>query len=114
MRLTFWGFDEPAHRRAAGEPAAADDLVTCSAALRARFPIEEMRITTKAELDAPPTGDGNDTGASTAGRPSATVFSQHAYGLAVDVEPVPEPLPQGMCAARARVGVPDRGLCGPG
>ena len=51
-----------------------------------------MRITTQAEQDAPPTGDGNDTGAF-ACRPvrGATVFSQHAYGLAVDVNPFQNP-----------------------
>ena len=62
----------------------------------ARFPIEEMRITTQAEQDAPPTGDGNDTGAF-ACRPvrGATSYSQHAYGLAVDVNPFQNPYLKG-------------------
>src|SRR3954454_23510757 len=86
VRLTFWGFDD---RRHTGEllvnRSAAADLVTVFRRLYAdRFPIEEMRITRREELDAPPTGDGNNTGAF-ACRPTvgATFFSQHAYGLAV-------------------------------
>ena len=75
-----------------------------------------MRITRLAELNAPPTGDGNNTGsfACRATR-GATSYSQHAYGLAVDVEPVPEPLHQGRRgAARARVVVRRRAGGAPG
>lgn len=98
IRLTFWGFD---HRRHTGEllanRSATDALVAAFRKLyEARFPIEEMRITTKAELDAPPTGDGNDTGAFVC-RPTvgSTSFSQHAYGLAVDVNPFQNPYHKG-------------------
>ena len=51
-----------------------------------------MRITRRDELDAPPTGDGNNTGAF-ACRPTtgASSYSQHAYGLAVDVNPFQNP-----------------------
>jgi hypothetical protein len=99
LRLTFWGFDGARHT---GEllvnSAVADDLVRAFRDLyRARAPIEEMRITTRAELDAPPTGDGNDTGAFNC-RPKAgqtSGFSQHAYGLAVDVDPFQNPYTNG-------------------
>ena len=44
------------------------------------------------ELDAPPTGDGNNTGSFVC-RPTIgqTTFSQHAYGLAVDLNPFQNP-----------------------
>ena len=98
VQLTFWGFDDERHT---GEllvnRSAADDLVTVFRALyAARFPIEELRITTKAEQVAPPTGDGNDTSAFNC-RPvrGATTYSQHAYGLAVDVNPFQNPYLKG-------------------
>jgi len=98
VRLTFWGFDD---RRHTGEllvnRAAAADLVHVFRALyAARFPIEEMRVTTKAEQTAPPTGDGNNTTAFNC-RPvrGATTYSQHAYGLAVDVNPFENPYLKG-------------------
>ena len=98
LRLTFWGFDE---RRHTGEllvnRSVAEDLVRVFRRLyRARFPLEEMRITRRDELDAPPTGDGNNTGAFNC-RPvtGASSYSQHAYGLAVDVNPFQNPYHKG-------------------
>ena len=94
VRLAFWGFDE---RRHTGEllvnADAADEMVRVFGQLyAARFPIEEMRITRAEELDAEPTGDGNNTGAFTC-RPlhGTTTWAQHAYGLAVDVNPFQNP-----------------------
>ena len=98
VRLTFRGFDD---RRHTGEllvnAEVADDLVSVFRALyEARYPIEEMRITRLDELDAPPTGDGNNTGAF-ACRPTVgqTTFSQHAYGLAIDLNPFQNPYEKG-------------------
>jgi hypothetical protein len=98
VRLTFWGFDS---RRHTGEllvnRSVADEMVTVFGRLyAARFPIEEMRITRLDELDAPPTGDGNNTGAF-ACRPTTggSSYSQHAYGLAVDVNPFQNPYLKG-------------------
>ena len=94
VRLTFWGFDE---RRHTGEllvaRSVAADLVRVFRSLyRARFPLEQLRITTPAELDLPPTGDGNNT-ESFVCRPvtGGTSYSQHAYGLAVDLNPFQNP-----------------------
>ena len=58
----------------------------------ARFPIEQMRIVTTDDLEAPPTGDGNNTTAFVC-RPvtGGTTFSEHAYGLAIDVNPFHNP-----------------------
>jgi hypothetical protein len=98
VRLTFVGFDD---RRHTGEllvhRSVADEVVQVFRRLyAARFPIEEMRITRADELDAPPTGDGNNTGAF-ACRPTVggTSYSQHAYGLAIDVNPFQNPYQKG-------------------
>jgi len=94
MRLAFWGFDD---RRHTGEllinADAADAMVQVFDRLfAARFPLEEMRITRAEELDAEPTGDGNNTGAFTC-RPlhGMTTWAEHAYGRAVDVNPFQNP-----------------------
>jgi hypothetical protein len=98
VRLTFIGFEGDRHT---GELLvnhdAVHDLVGVFARLyRDEFPIEEMRITTKAEQTAPPTGDGSNTTAFNC-RPvrGGTSYSQHAYGRAVDVNPFQNPYLKG-------------------
>lgn len=99
VRLTFHGFDGNRHT---GEllvnARAAASLVTVFRALyEADFPIEEMRITRADELDAEPTGDGNNTGAFTC-KPmpfGSTEWSEHAKGLAIDVNPFLNPYLKG-------------------
>lgn len=94
VRVAFWGFDD---RRHTGEllvnADGADGLVQVFSQLyAARFPVEEMRITRAEELDAPPTGDGNNTSAFTC-RPieGTTTWSEHAKGRAIDVNPFLNP-----------------------
>lgn len=94
VTVSFWGFD--------GRPHTGELILNRSVArgivgvfrklYQARWPIEEMRITRSPELDAPPTGDGNNTGAFVC-RPArgSDTWSQHAYGLAVDVNPFHNP-----------------------
>jgi len=98
LTLTFEGFD--------GRPHTGELVVNASVAhgvvgvfrklYAARFPIEEMRLVTTADLDAPPTGDGNNTAAyvcrTTRG---SSVPSAHAYGLAIDVNPFLNPYRNG-------------------
>jgi hypothetical protein len=58
-----------------------------------QFPLEQMRVITYPELDAPPTGDFNDT-TSFVCRPVVAEdsgWSMHAYGLAVDLNPFHNP-----------------------
>ncbi|MGW5723461.1 M15 family metallopeptidase [Amycolatopsis sp. NPDC003865] len=98
LTMSFWGFDGRAHtgemlvnaRGAAGITKVFGQLFA------ARFPLEEMRVTSPAELTAPPTGDGNSTSAFVC-RPARgqTTWSAHAYGLAVDVNPFCNPYSQG-------------------
>ena len=98
VRLTFWGFDA---RRHTGEllvnTSVADDLVQVFRTLyRVRFPQEQIGIERTYDPDAPTTGDGNGTGAFVC-RPStgATYFSQHAYGLALDLNSFQNPYAKG-------------------
>ena len=95
LTVSFRGFDDNAHT---GElvvhASVADDVVEVFRQLfAADFPIEEMRLPTTADLDAPPTGDGNNTAAYVcrAAR-GQTSWSQHAYGRAVDINPFHNPL----------------------
>lgn len=98
VTVSFRGFDGRAH---AGElvvhERAAPQVVSVFARLyRARYPIEEMRLVTGADLEAHPTGDGNNTAAfvcRTARK--QTRWSAHAYGLAVDVNPFQNPYRRG-------------------
>lgn len=98
LTVGFRGFDGRAHT---GELLAnakvADDLVTVFERLfAAGFPIERMRISSAAELTAPSTGDRNTTEVfacrSVRGRKG---WSQHAYGLAVDLNPFQNPYHKG-------------------
>ena len=98
LTLTFEGFD--------GRPHTGDLVVNASVArgvvgvfhrlYTARFPIEEMRLVTTADVEAPPTGDGNDTAAYVCrATRRATTFSAHAYGLAIDLDPFQNPYRSG-------------------
>ena len=98
LTLSFWGFDGLPHT---GEmivnSTVADDVVSVFAALfDSGYPIEEMRLVTDEDLTAPPTGDGNNTGSFVC-RPvtGGTKFSQHAYGLAIDINPFLNPYQRG-------------------
>ncbi len=94
VTVSFWGFDDRPHT---GElvvaSSEAEDVVEVFRSLfDLRFPIEEMRIVTPDDLDRPSTGDENNTAsyvcrAVTGG----TAFSQHAYGLAIDINPFHNP-----------------------
>lgn len=98
VRVAFHGFDD---RRHTGELLlhrdVTDDVVEVFAQLwRARFPIEELRVTRRDELEAAPTGDGNNSGAFVC-RPvvGGSTYSQHAYGRAVDLNPFQNPYTKG-------------------
>ena len=98
VTVSFVGFDGRPHT---GElvvhQRVADQLVSVFALLhQARFPIEEMRLVTTADLRAPPTGDGNNTAAFVCRRArKQTRWSAHAYGLAVDLNPFQNPYRRG-------------------
>ena len=94
VTVSFFGFD---HRFHTGELLVhADHAEAVAGAFERlhelRFPIEEMRVTTLAELTAPRTGDGNNT-SSFVCRPAvnSSTWSRHAFGTAVDVNPFHNP-----------------------
>jgi hypothetical protein len=98
VTVSHYGFEGNVHT---GElivnASVADDVVSVFHKLfDAKFPIEEMRVTSQADLDAAPTGDGNDTGSFVC-RPvvGSDHWSQHAYGLAVDINPFQNPYVKG-------------------
>ncbi|MEA2477553.1 MAG: hypothetical protein QOC87_1752 [Actinomycetota bacterium] len=98
LTMSFWGFDDLTHT---GEmlvnASVAHDVVNVFRQLFvARFPIEEMRVASQADIHAPPTGDGNDTGSFEC-RPvtGGSAWSQHSYGLAIDVDPFQNPYVRG-------------------
>jgi D-alanyl-D-alanine carboxypeptidase len=98
VTVSFRGFDGRPHtgelvvnRRVAGQ------LVSVFARLyQAGFPLEQMRLVTTADLEAHPTGDGDNTAAFVcrAARQQRR-WSAHAYGLAVDVDPFQNPYRRG-------------------
>jgi hypothetical protein len=98
VTVTFWGFDDRSHT---GELLihrdAAEAVVDVFGRLyEARFPLEEVRVIAAAELDLPPTGDGNvTTGFVCRSTVQGRRWSDHAYGLAVDVNPFHNPYVRG-------------------
>jgi hypothetical protein len=99
IRMTYRGFDGLPHlgEMLVHADVAADLVQVFSALYDAGFPIEEMRVVSRADLDAPPTGDGNNTTAFACRPVTGTTgtWSQHAYGLAVDVNPFHNPYLRG-------------------
>jgi hypothetical protein len=100
VTVSFRGFDGRAHTgELMVDATQAEQFVGVFHQLfDARYPIEEMRITTRADLDAPPTGDGNDTSAFACRPvtgPGRTSWSSHAYGRAVDINPFQNPYERG-------------------
>ena len=98
LTMGFVGFDGHSHTgRMIVNARVADAVVDVFRTLfRIRFPIEEMRIVTTADLEAKPTGDGNNT-ASFVCRATRrqTTWSAHAYGLAIDLDPFQNPYHSG-------------------
>ena len=96
--VTFWGFDGEVHTGELLLRADAVEAVVAGFELlhEQRFPIEEMRIVEPAELDLPPTGDGNNTTAFVC-RPTrgSSSWSEHAQGRAVDINPFHNPYVKG-------------------
>jgi hypothetical protein len=98
VRVAFWGFDA---RRHTGEllvnASVADDVVQVFRTLyRVRFPQEAVTITRSYDADAPTSGDGGGSGAFVCrASTGATYFSQHAYGLAIDVNSFQNPYAKG-------------------
>ncbi|CAN5140016.1 hypothetical protein BH23ACT9_BH23ACT9_26410 [soil metagenome] len=98
LTVSFWGFDERPHT---GEIIVNADWAQAIADIFGqlydeRYPIEEMRVVASAELEGIPTGDGNVTsGFVCRSVRGSTTWSQHAHGLAVDINPFLNPYLRG-------------------
>ncbi len=98
LTMSHFGFDQEFHT---GEMIVrsdvAEEVVEVFRRLHAaRFPIEQMRVVTREEIDAHPTGDWNDT-TSFVCRPAvgSTSWSQHALGTGIDINPFHNPYVKG-------------------
>jgi len=97
-QVSFYGFDGLFHT---GELIlrrdVVDDVVTVFEELhQLRFPIEEMRVTTQEAVDAPPTGDSNNTSSFVCRRAvNSGTWSRHAHGGAIDINPFHNPYVKG-------------------
>ena len=98
VTVSFRGFDGRPHtgELILNRRVAAQVVSVFARLYRAGFPIEQMRLVTTADLEAHPTGDGNNTAAFVcrAARLQRR-WSAHAYGLAVDVDPFQNPYRRG-------------------
>lgn len=98
VTMTFRGFD---HLRHTGEmivnASVAEQIVGIFRTLYdARFRIEEMRVVTLKEQRAPPTGDTNITSSFECRQVTlGSSWSEHAYGLAIDINPFHNPYVRG-------------------
>jgi len=101
ITMTFWGFDHRAHtgEMIVNSSVSRQMVEVFSRLYEARFPIEEMRVvslTEQREQRARPTGDSNVTSSFECRRVTlGTSWSQHAYGLAVDINPFHNPYLRG-------------------
>jgi hypothetical protein len=101
ITMTYWGFDRLHHT---GEmivhESVTEDVVSVFQALHeARFPIEEMRVATLQEQRRwthRSTGDTNLTSGLECRRSTlGSSWSEHAYGLAIDINPFHNPYVRG-------------------
>ncbi|HEX2154632.1 MAG TPA: M15 family metallopeptidase [Acidimicrobiia bacterium] len=98
VTVSFVGFDQKPHT---GEllvnAGVAEDIVGVFHTLFENgFPIEMVNITRPEDLEAEPTGDGNPTTAFVCrAATGGTGWSEHAYGLAIDINPFHNPYLRG-------------------
>jgi hypothetical protein len=100
VRLSYWGFDRRAHTGGliVNESAVGDIVVVFRRLYRARFPIRRMRpidaygASDERSLAADNTAAFNCRYVVGSGRRR---WSTHAYGLAIDVNPVENPYVEG-------------------
>jgi hypothetical protein len=94
LRLSYWGFDHAVHE---GElivnASAAASMITAFRLLfEALFPIRQMRVVDDYGGDDERSMLADNTSAFNCRLvPGTTVWAQHAYGLAVDINPFENP-----------------------
>jgi len=94
LRLSYWGFDHAAHTGSlVVNVAAAPDLTRAFGLLfAARFPIRQMRpVEAFGGSDEASMRADNTSAFNCRLVPGTSIWSQHAYGLAVDLNPLENP-----------------------
>jgi D-alanyl-D-alanine carboxypeptidase-like protein len=95
IRLTYWGFDRTAHRGklVVNERWANDIAVVFRKLYDARFPIRKMRLVDRYGADDKRSMRADNTSAFNCRYRNGVccVWSQHAYGRAIDINPVENP-----------------------
>jgi len=95
LRLSYWGFDDRAHtgRLVVNKAVAADVLTAMRSLYRHRFPIRRMRLVDAYGADDHRSMAADNTSAFNCrfinGQPG--VWSQHAFGKAIDIDPIENP-----------------------
>jgi hypothetical protein len=98
VQMSFWGFDHKPHtgEMIVGSAVVKGVVGVFRSLYQARFPIEEMRVVAMKELHAPPTGDTNNTSSFECREVTlGSMWSQHSYGLAIDINPFQNPYVRG-------------------
>ena len=98
LRLSYWGFDHAVHHGELIVNAAAAASLTQAFRLlfAARFPIRQMRVVNDFGGDDERSMLADNTSAFNCRLvPGTRVWAQHAYGLAVDINPFENPEIQG-------------------
>jgi hypothetical protein len=102
VAVTHWGFDGRAHR---GELVVHEDVATAvvrvfRALHGARFPVQRMRTVDAYGGDDDASMAANNTSAYNCRRTTGgTSWSEHAYGRAIDLDPVQNPYVRGTAVA---------------
>jgi hypothetical protein len=98
LTLTYWGFDGRAHigRLMVTHDGAGDVVAAMHALYDSRFPIRRMELVDKYGGDDERSMAADNTSAYNGRKvPGSTVWSQHAYGRAIDIDPLENPMIQG-------------------
>jgi len=94
LRLSYWGFDHAVHQGdlVVNASAAASLTVAFGQLFTARFPIRQMRVVDDFGGDDERSMLADNTSAFNCRLvPGTDVWAQHAYGLAVDINPLENP-----------------------
>jgi D-alanyl-D-alanine carboxypeptidase len=94
LRMSYWGFDDRAHSgQMVVNADVVDDVHTAFAKLfAARFPIRRMRLVDDyGASDYASIAHDNTSSFNCRDATGSTQFSQHAYGRAVDINPIENP-----------------------
>ena len=105
LTMSFWGFDRERHtgEMIVHDSVAEEILRVFQRLYEVRYPIEEMRVVTFREQrrwKTHPTGDTNVTSSLECREATlGSSWSEHAYGLAIDINPFHNPYVRGSLVA---------------